>query len=151
MKMKKLLGIVLLLLFASVGCSNVTKEDPVKEEPPEAVVMIHDEKIQTTKGTYSWETKGLFSNNAVIADAAAPYQIAEEMESKLVEADSIANVDFSDGSKPQLEAYLWEDEGRGKQLSLNKSRLSLPSQSGNHVIEIFAIWSNGEASYTFVV
>ncbi|WP_099157133.1 hypothetical protein [Virgibacillus ndiopensis] len=151
MKINQCIMFFFMLLFCiTAGCSNVTKEVPTKEEPPEAKVQINDKNIQTTKGSYSWETKGLLSNSSVIADAAAPYQLAEDMAAKLVEKGSIANVKFTDGSKPQLEAYIWEEEVRGKRLSLNESKLTLPSQSGKHVIEIFANWPNGDASYTFV-
>lgn len=143
---KYLFAIVMLFLFIVVGCSS-----KIKEEPPEAIVKINNETIEIVKGTYQWETKGLFSNNSVIADAAAPFQIAEDMKAKIVEQSSVANIEFNDGSQPQLRAYLWEEEKRGAELPLNQHQIILPSEKGKYVIEINAEWSNGDSSYTFVV
>ncbi|KAB7709055.1 hypothetical protein F9802_02700 [Bacillus aerolatus] len=147
MKIKKyLFAILMLFLLIVVGCSSETKE-----EPPEAIVKINDENIETAKGTYQWETKGLFSNRTVNADAAAPFQIAEDMKAKIVEQSSVANIKFNDGSQPQLHAYLWEEEKRGEELPLNQHQITLPSEKGKYVIEINAVWSNGDSSYTFVI
>jgi hypothetical protein len=144
---KFIFALVTVMLLIITGCSGGTG----KEEPPEAIVEINDGTIETSKGTYKWETQVFLSKNVVIADAAAPFQIAEEMEARIVPQGSIANIKFSDTSKPQLNVYLWEEEKRGKELSLIRNQLTLPSQIGRYVIEIFARWSNGEASYTFVV
>lgn len=147
MKNKKyFFTILMLFLLIVVGCSNETKE-----EPPEAIVKINDENIETARGTYQWEKKRLLSNTTVIADAAAPFQIAEDMKAKIVEQSSVANVEFNDGSQPQLQAYLWEGEKRGEELPLNQHYITLPSEKGKYVIEINAKWSNGDSSYTFVV
>ncbi|WP_141992578.1 hypothetical protein [Bacillus sp. B4EP4a] len=147
MKNKKyFFAILMLFLLIVVGCSNETKE-----EPPEAIVKINDENIETARGTYQWEKKRLLSNTTVIADAAAPIQIAEDMKAKIVEQSSVANVEFNDGSQPQLQAYLWEGEKRGEELPLNQHHITLPSEKGKYVIEINAKWSNGDSSYTFVI
>ncbi|MGE7763439.1 hypothetical protein [Peribacillus sp. NPDC097895] len=147
MKNKKcFFSILMLFLLIVVGCSNETKE-----EPPEAIVKINDENIETARGTYQWEKKSLLSNTTVIVDAAAPFQIAEDMKAKIVEQSSVANVEFNDGSQPPLQAYLWEEEKRGEELPLNQHHITLPSEKGKYVIEINAKWSNGDSSYTFVV
>jgi hypothetical protein len=85
------------------------------------------------------------------AYAAAPSELAKEMEAKIVPQSSIANIKFSDNSEAELNVYLWKDEKRTKELPLKHYQLTLPSQVGRYVIEIFARWSNGDASYTFVV
>lgn len=145
MRTKKFIFILTITaLFIISGCSNTT-------EPPEAIVKINDENIDTTRGTYHWETDGLLTNNKIVADALAPFQIAEDMEAKILKQNSVVDVEFSDGSQPQLQAYLWENEARGKELSLKEAQITLPSQTGKHVIEIIAKWPNGDASYTFVV
>ncbi|WP_445487692.1 hypothetical protein [Niallia sp. 03133] len=141
-----LIGIYMFFLLIVTGCTVQSSD-----EPPAAIVKIKDEKMATTKGGYSWEKKGLFSNHAVIADAAAPLQIAEDLNVNLVKPNSAADVVFSDGSHPQLHAYLWEGEQRGKELAVKKQQLSLPSEEGKYVIELFAEWPNGDSSYTFVV
>lgn len=145
MRNKKLFILLMSAFFFIItGCSNAT-------EPPEAVATINGEKIEIVRGTYQWEKRGLFSNSTVIADAAAPFQIAADMKATLVKPGSAVSIEFSDGSAPQLDAYLWEGEERGKELSSKETQIILPSQSGKHVIEMMAKWPNGEASYTFVV
>lgn len=139
------MGILLCFLILGTACTKGTKD-----EPPAAFVKIKDEKIEIAKGSYRWETKGLFSNHAVIADASAPFQLAEDLNVNVV-SNSGADVAFSDGSEPQVHAYVWEGEQRGKELSWKHDQLSLPSEKGKYVIELSAEWLNGEASYTFVI
>ncbi|MGX2960646.1 hypothetical protein JNUCC23_15430 [Peribacillus sp. JNUCC 23] len=142
----------LLIVFIIIvgGCSSKTAEEP-PEMPPDVIVKINGENIEIARGTYQWETKGLFSNQTVIADAAAPFQIAENMKAKIVEQSSVADIEFNNGSQPQLHAYLWEEEKRGEELPLNQHKITLPLEKGKYVIEIHAEWTNGDSSYTFVV
>jgi hypothetical protein len=145
MRIKKSLFILLsTILFIISGCSSLN-------EPPDAIATVNDKDIEISKGSYHWEEKGIFSNKAVVADAAAPHQIAEQLETKIVDQGSVVNIKFSDNSKPQLNAYLWGSEKRGKELSLKENHLTLPSEAGTYAIEVMAKWSNGDASYTFVV
>lgn len=147
MKNKKyLFAIILLFLIIVVGCSSETTE-----EPPEAILKINDENIETVKGTYQWKSKGLFSNKTIIADAASPFQIAENMKAEIIQQSSLANIEFNDGSQPQLHAYMWEEENRGEALLVNQRQITLPSEKGKYIIEIHAEWTNGDSSYTFVV
>jgi hypothetical protein len=143
---KYVFAIFMLILLLAAGCSNETKK-----EPPEAIVKINGESINAAKGTYQWEIKGVFSREAVIADAAAPFQIAKDMKVTIVEQSSEAVIEFRDGSNPQLHAYLWEGEERGGALPLKQHYVTLPAKKGKYVVEINAKWSNGDSSYTFVV
>lgn len=148
---KKNMNILLILLIffiLGVGCST----NPNKiEEPPDMIVAINGKKLEVAKGTYQWESKGLFENTVTIADAAAPFQIAAEMNAETIQQGSIANVTFSDDSKPEIDAYLWEGENRSEELPIEHDNFNFPSQTGTYVIEILAEWSNGDASYTLVV
>lgn len=130
-----------MLLF---GCSSYS-------EPPKAIVKINNEKVKAVKGTYQWQTKGLFSSRVVVADAASPFQISEEMDAKQIRQKSVAIIQFNNGSEPELEAYTWNEEGRETELSIDENELSLPSHKGRHVIEIRGVWPNGDASYTLVI
>ncbi|WP_028391979.1 hypothetical protein [Bacillus cihuensis] len=151
MKNKKyVFAIIMLFIFNVVGCSSKSAEEP-PEIPPDAIVKINGEKIETARGTYKWESKGLFSNKTVIADAASPLQIAENMKAEIIDQSSLANIEFNDGSLPQLQAYIWEEENRGEALLVNQHQITLPSKKGKYVIEIYAEWTNGDSSYTFVV
>lgn len=139
--------ILLLPLMIVTGCS----QNSVGEEPPDLTVTMEDKDFPAVKGTYTWETEGLFSNEAVIADAEAPYQIAEGMNIETVKPGQSATLNFSDDTKPELNAYTWKDENRSKQLEVNQNKIVLPSEKGKYVVEVMARWSNGESSYTFVI
>ncbi|MBA2872209.1 hypothetical protein HNQ85_002518 [Anoxybacillus calidus] len=141
---KFLFALTTVMLLIVAGCSSGT-------EPPEAIVKINDDTIETSKGTYQWETQRLLSKKVRNADAAAPSEIAKKMKVKIVPQGSTANIEFSDNSEPELNVYSWKGEERTKELPLKQNQLTLPSQVGRYVIEIFARWSNGDASYTFVV
>lgn len=145
MEIRKLLFILIsIALFIISGCSS-------SSEPPDAIVTVNDKNIELSKGSYHWEEKGIFSKKAIIADAASPYQIAKQLEAITIDQSSVANIKFSDNSNPTLNAYLWKEKGRGKGLSLKENQITLPTQTGKYVIEVIAKWSNGDASYTFVV
>ncbi|MFJ5621614.1 hypothetical protein ACIQD3_02565 [Peribacillus loiseleuriae] len=149
-KKKYLFTIIMLFIFNVVGCSSEATEEP-PEMPPEVIVKINGENIETARGTYKWESKGLFSNKTVIADAALPFQIAANMKAEIIEQSSLANIEFNDGSQPQLHAYLWEEEKRGEALLVNQREITLPSEKGKYIIEIHAEWTNGDSSYILVV
>lgn len=145
MRIKKFLfALSFLLLFVLAGCSSAA-------EPPAATVKISDALVKIKKGTYEWETKSLFSSSVIHADAAAPFQIAEEMEAFKVPQNANGNIEFSDQSEPELAVFLWQGEERGKELTLKQNQFTFPSQGGRQIIEVFARWPNGYASYTFVV
>lgn len=137
---------LLWIVFSISGCSTISEQ-----EPPDAVVVIDDDEMEMMKGGYQWETKGLFSNSAVIADAESPYQIAKNIDSVEIQSNSKGNVEFNDESEPQIQAYLWEGDIQGDELLVNDREITMPTETGRHVIEVSAQWSNGNASYTFVV
>jgi hypothetical protein len=145
---KYLFYMMLLFLFLTIGCSTETKE-----EPPEAIVKINNDKIETVKGSYTWEIDGFFSDSVIHADALAPYQIADEfnMNAEVVKPNSVVKIEFSDGSNPQISGYLWVDEKKDEELPSQHQQLTLPSEKGEYIIEIQAEWSKGESSYTFIV
>ncbi|WP_347553186.1 hypothetical protein ABFG93_21715 (plasmid) [Pseudalkalibacillus hwajinpoensis] len=147
MKSLKYLIILLLPLTMVTGCL----QNSVDEEPPDLTVNIEKKDFPAVKGTYTWETEGLFSNEAVIADAAAPYQIAEDMNIETVKHGEKATLNFSDDTTPKLNAYTWKDQSRSKELEVNQNKILLPSEKGKYVVEVMAHWPNGESSYTFLV
>ncbi|MTT30721.1 hypothetical protein GMB86_01670 [Terrilactibacillus sp. BCM23-1] len=62
-----------------------------------------------------------------------------------------ASIQVKDHSKPKLSAYEWVSDDQRHELSVKNNALTLPNETGKHVIEITADWPNGNASYTFVV
>ena len=151
MIIKKALFIILAAaLFIISGCSGAGV--PLgSTEPPNATGSIDGQKIKLSRGSYHWEHKGLFSTTATVADAASPFQIAEELKPISVIQGAPAEIQFSDKSEPQLTAYLWKEDARGKELAIDEKQLTLPSEAGEYVVEVWAEWPNGNASYTFVV
>ncbi len=135
----------LFILFEISGCSSIP------DEPPNISVEIKNQTINASRGGYKWETKGLFSNRGVIADAADPISIGEDLIAQSVGPNSTATVKFSDASNPTITANLWEGQNQTKTLPVKDSEIALPSDKGKHVIEIFAKWKNGRASYIFVI
>ncbi|MBB6451686.1 hypothetical protein HNQ94_000107 [Salirhabdus euzebyi] len=76
---------------------------------------------------------------------------AFNLDTTIIEPNSVADVKFSDSSNPYISGYLWENEKRGKKLVSKKQNLTLPSENGKHIIEIEAEWENGNSSYVFIV
>lgn len=131
------------LLFIVSGCTSAPK-------PPDATATIDGENIELSKGSYQWEEQGTITN----AIDVPPMERAKELEKTIIDRNSFATINFSDGSDPQLTANSWEEvkgERRKKDLSLEGNQLKFPSKTGRYVFEIVAEWFNGDASYTFVV
>lgn len=142
-----ILGFSLLILLIG-GCTDVESH-----EPPSIIIKIEGEEIDSAKGGYEWSVEKWFTTETTIADALAPNQIPEELNLKVgeVSKDSIASISFSDRSKPELQAFLWDEKSEVKELAISGQEITLPSEIGRHVIEVRGKWSNGEASYTFVI
>lgn len=125
------------------------------DSPPRAIIEVNNDNVVISSGNYQWERKESYNNEdigvAVIACGAAPIEIAEKMEPIKVPKATKATVKFIDDSQPQINAYLWEENKRGNELSLNNNQITLPTETGRHIIEILAKWPNGEASYTLVI
>ncbi|WP_284140578.1 hypothetical protein [Virgibacillus sp. LDC-1] len=138
----KLSFLLIVVMLIAVGC----KLEGEQKEPPHMQVKINEITIEAQRGSYKWQ----YGNQHVVADAAAPFQIAANMDPVVVPAGESASILFTDQSEPEIEAYLWE-ETRSGTLEVDQNELTLPVETGTHIIEVFATWKAGEASYTFVV
>ncbi|MFJ8262579.1 hypothetical protein ACIQ4I_11615 [Rummeliibacillus sp. NPDC094406] len=148
MRMWRYKFVPLMFIFFGISeCSNI----PGEQLPPNISVEIENQTIDASRGGYKWETKSLFSNTGVIADAADPIRIGEGLIAQSVVPNSTAIVKYSDGSNPTIIANLWEGQNQTKTLPVKDSEITLPSDKGRHVIEIYTEWKNGRTSYTFVV
>ncbi|WP_430510545.1 hypothetical protein [Gottfriedia solisilvae] len=145
MKKTYMIFLVLLLIIVS-GCTKV-----FDTEPPEALAIIKNKEIALKRGGYHWTTEEGALTKATIADAASPNQIAQDLIASPVEKGSEATIKFSDHSKPQLTYNFWEGDQTGESISMEGNKITFPSNSGKYVIEVNATWSNGDASYTFVI
>lgn len=138
---------VIVFIVIMTGCGM----DLDKDGPPQANVQVKGEKVEAITGVFHWETEGWFSTRAVVVDAPSSWQMGEKMEGTMVGEGDIATISFSDDSNPRVTAFVWKDAEHGKRLPITGNELKLPTESGKHVIELTAIWENGEASYTIVV
>lgn len=147
--MKRLFFLLFVVVLALVGCSEKPATEEIK--PPRLKATLDGKRqIQTVLGTYSWEEKG--SN--VVADAASPNQIAQDMRGTLVPSrqnNSFIQFKGTDILK-KITVYEWNDNQRGNEVKLNERlEFLLPQESGRHIYEAFVEYDKGEASYTFVV
>lgn len=149
MKKTYLIFIVIWLLIVT-GCTTKVSDT----EPPQAKVLVNNKKILLKRGGYHWTTEvGNFfnSNQTTIADAASPNQIAQKFIASSVKKGSEATIEFSNHSKPKLTYQFWEDDQSGKPIIVEDNKIQLPTTLGQHIIEVHATWSNGDASYTFLI
>ncbi|MEK4486246.1 hypothetical protein MHH81_11750 [Psychrobacillus sp. FSL H8-0484] len=155
MKLKHL--ILLIIVFSSLwitGCSNETnKEGEVKENefPPSmtGLIRINETEYEMIVGNYKWEIKQGLETQVVQTDAASPYQIAENVKAIIIEESS--NIKIEIEGNPEISVYLWNENGREKEVKVDKNQLSVPTSKGQYIYEVLAKWSNGEVSYTFVI
>lgn len=145
---KKFVAIIILAILAAVfmftSCSG-------QGEPPEAAIKINSKDIELERGSYQWTSRYMLSYNTVGTDAASPSQMAEHIKAVQINKKSFGLLSFKSHFPPEIHAYLWKKEDRGKELTIKNNQLTLPTEKGRHVIEIEAQWQNGDVSYTFVV
>ncbi|WP_342511585.1 hypothetical protein MKY34_13975 [Sporosarcina sp. FSL K6-1522] len=106
-------------------------------------VEIDGTRYEMAKGGFRW-TKG---SKTATTDTAGSTQIAEDFEAIVIEADSKAKIVID--QSPNLSVYTWNGEQEG--VAEDEAQISLPATSGRTIYEVVAKWTNGEASYTFVV
>jgi hypothetical protein len=116
-------------------------------------VKISEKEIEVVRGTYNWKQQSLLKNTSIVVDSGPPSDIVKDLNVKKVRLGSVANIKFSDGSKPNISAYLWEGDKQGEKLQVKKGRIHIPDQHGKYVVEVSATWpkGKGDASYAFVV
>ncbi|WML44840.1 hypothetical protein [Neobacillus sp. PS3-40] len=148
MKRINYLLIILLFFLALAGC---TVEE--RQKPPETLVKINGKKVEVVMGTYEWEQQSLFTNKRIVADSGPPSQMVKDLKVIKVTPGSVANIKFSDGSHPNINAYLWEGDKQGEQLQVKEDRIHIPDEPRKYVVEILATWPKGKgsASYAFVI
>jgi hypothetical protein len=160
-KMKPLLFAI--IVFSSLlitGCSNgmvdevkevnKVKEVSENEFPPTipGVISVNEKEYEMVAGNYKWERKQGSETQVVQTDAASPYQIAEDFKAIALEKNHNIKIDIEEN--PQLVVYIWNKDGREKEITLNENQITAPASNGKYIYEVLAKWTNGEVSYTFV-
>lgn len=110
---------------------------------PSGVVTIRETNYDMARGGFEWSR----GNESVTTDALGPTQLAEKFEAIVVEANS--NVTIVIEQNPILDVYIWGTDR--EDIHVDEGLISLPSASGRYIYEVVAKWTNGEASFTFVV
>lgn len=142
--MKKLLLVCFLLLMA--GCNS--NPDSIGSPPPVSI-KIGETSYRMERGSYSWSKELLFETEMVIADAASPYQIAQEIDTYTVKKNDTMEIVTS--GNPYLSVYLWDSSGRINEMQITDKKITAPDDSGEYIYEVFGEWENGDGSYTIVL
>lgn len=141
-------------IFLIMGCtSNVDKgnEDTDSEFPPTmtGLFIINGTEYQMEEGNYRWERKKGLETEVVRTDHASPYQMAVHIEAISVSPNQIVDIKIEEN--PDIKVYLWNEQGRGKEIEHDANQIIAPSSKGKYIYEVLAEWINGTISYTFVV
>lgn len=151
--MKRILAVTLLgLSLIMTACSEESiKKESENDFPPTmaGIIEVNGKQYDMAKGNYKWERKEGMETQVIQTDAASPYQIAGDFEAIPISQSEIIHINIE--AEPTLTAYLWDENGRQKEVSVNNKQFEAPKSAGKYVYEVLAQWSNGEVSYTFAV
>jgi hypothetical protein len=141
---------LLLLLMLATACNDSSKEE-AEDFPPrmKGSIEIDGVQFEMQSGGYRWQRKVGFDTQTVQTDHASPYQMAEHIKPITLTSAKTAIIHLP--KDPKISVYLWNEKGREKQLAVTGQQLSLPSETGKYIYEVFAEWSNGEISFVFVI
>ncbi|WP_246586493.1 hypothetical protein [Cytobacillus gottheilii] len=152
MRLKMILALFIILIM---GCSNnvadIGTEDLNSEFPPTmtGLIIINGIEHQMEEGGYHWERKKGLETEVVATDHASPYQIADHM--KPISVNPNEKVEIMIEENPTITVYLWNENGREKEIEQNANQIIVPSSKGKYIYEALAEWANGTVSYTFVI
>lgn len=153
--MKRFLAVILLglSLFMTACSSESSKKESENENdfPPTmtGTIEVNGQQYDMAKGNYRWERKQGMETQVIQTDAASPYQIAENFDAIPIGPSENIHINIED--EPTITVYLWDENGRQEEVSVNSNQIEAPENAGKYVYEVLAEWSHGEVSYTFVV
>ena len=145
--MRKLLFMLIsLILFIFTACNSEVSEDNI----PSLKVTFENEDILVEKGGYKWTKRiGLVTNQSVIADAASPKEIADNMEGNEVTPKSELILDFSE--KPNDVTIVEWENSNNSSYKLGDNKIIVPDEEGVYIYEIIGEWNQGQVSYTIKI
>ncbi len=155
--MKKLflmIGFFALLIAAcskDVSKTDLEVEDNKESFPPSMAGWLHvdGKKYEMEAGGFQWQRKKGLITETVQTDHASPNQVAENLPALQLEPNTMMQIEIEEN--PKIIVYLWNKDGREKEVLLNNNEMVAPTSKGRYIYEVFARWSNGEVSYTFVL
>ena len=151
--MKRILSVTLLvlLLIMSACSSDSSKKESENEFSPTqtGTIEVNGKHYDLAIGNYRWERKKGMQTQVIETDAASPYQIAENFDAIPIGESKSILINIED--EPKIAVYLWDENGRQKEVSVSKNLMVAPDSAGTYIYEVFSEWSNGEVSFTFVI
>lgn len=155
--MKKLFLMIGFFALLIAACSkDVSKtalevEDNKESFPPSMTGWLHvdGKKYEMEAGGFQWQRKKGLITETVQTDHASPNQVAENLPALQLEPNTMMQIEIEEN--PKIIVYLWNKDGREKEVLLNNNAMVAPTIKGRYIYEVFARWSNGEVSYTFVL
>ncbi len=155
--MKKLflmIGFFALLIAAcskDVSKTDLEVEDNKESFPPSMTGWLHvdGKKYEMEAGGFQWQRKKGLITETVQTDHASPNQVAENLPALQLEPNTMMQIEIEEN--PKIIVYIWNKDGREKEVLLNNNEMVAPTSKGRYIYEVFARWSNGEVSYTFVL
>ncbi|MFJ7953755.1 hypothetical protein ACIQZG_19820 [Lysinibacillus sp. NPDC096418] len=153
MRLKQfLLIIVTCSILLIMGCSNNGEtEEGEGEFPPsmDGLIIINGIEHQIEQGGYEWERKKGLNTEIVQTDHASPNQMAEHIKSIYVNPNE--KIEIKIEGNPDITVYIWNEEGRVKEIIQEENQITAPSNKGKYIYEVLAKWANGTVSYTFIL
>lgn len=151
--MKKLFLIICLIALLIAGCSkDVNKTQNNRESFPPSMagwIQVNGKKYEMDEGGYRWERKKGLTTETVQTDHLSPNQVADQLHT--IQLAPNTNIHIEVEENPEMVVYLWNENGRDKEMMIKNNEMTVPQNKGRYIYEVLASWSNGEVSYTFVV
>jgi uncharacterized protein YcfL len=168
--MKLTIAVMLVLTLIVSGCASHQDQDQdtveesvnsqeksitIQEELPPPIptgtIEIDEHQYEIVSGHFRWIRKVGSETEVTETDAPSPNQIAAEMEIIQSQPGKTATIQIDHQEEPRYSVYLWNEDDREEEISMEDNQFTLPAEEGVYVYEIIARWSNGEVSYTSVV
>lgn len=153
--MKRLVGILIILIVLSIGCTQKKQatfnNKPVLKEPPQLTVSFNKRKINALRGTYSWNAdNGDGTSTGFEKDSESPPKMVKSQnESLTVPAESSVTLKFND-NPIDYQVIIWQDDKQTVEF-LKDGKIIMPKQKGLVVYEVYAEWKEGTAHYAFSI
>jgi len=149
-----MIGFFALLIAAcskDVSKTDLEVEDNKESFPPSMTGWLHvdGKKYEMEAGGFQWQRKKGLITETVQTDHASPNQVAENLPALQLEPNTMMQIEIEEN--PKIIVYLWNKDGREKEVLLNNNEMVAPTSKGRYIYEVFARWSKGEVSYTFVL
>ncbi|WP_440898510.1 hypothetical protein [Bacillus daqingensis] len=135
----------------SVSAGFISIPACAADEPPSASVHMGDITAATLMGSYEWNegATGGSREESVVPPQAVEM---EDLEAVEVEAGADATVALEGAENAEIDVLLWNEQSVQEELASGTGEFTVPSEEGEHIIEIFADWGEqGYASYTLFI